>query len=156
MIILSRINLGEADFSKGVEAKNFEIKKGIFAAPFIWFEVLFPNFVRNRVLNGTNLLVNITNDGWWGRSLGPYHHAAMSRMRSIENGVSMARCANSGITMFIDQFGRILSTTTLYERTVLTQSLKIKTIPTLYTKYGNWFVWFSFLAIPLYLPFLSI
>jgi apolipoprotein N-acyltransferase len=85
-------------------------------------------------------LVNITNDGWFGKSSGPYHHAMMARMRSIENGITLARCANSGISMAVDPLGRVIAQTKLYERTILMCTVPMYTLPTLYTAYGDWFV----------------
>jgi apolipoprotein N-acyltransferase len=138
--LLSRVNLGEADFHRGTEQTVFSIGTNLKAAPFICYEIIFPDFVRQRVQGGVNLMVNITNDGWFGKSSGPYHHAMMARMRSIENGVSLARCANSGISMFVDPVGVIYGTTELYQRTILTRSISLKALPTLYTKFGDWFV----------------
>jgi apolipoprotein N-acyltransferase len=85
-------------------------------------------------------MVNITNDGWFGKSSGPYHHAMMARMRSIENGVYCARAANSGISMFVDPVGHLLAQTKLYKREILTQELHFFSIKTMYTKFGDWFV----------------
>lgn len=143
--ILGRLNLGEADFKRGTEHAVFR-SGGLRLAPFICYEVIFPGFVRKRVEGGANLLVNITNDGWFGRSSGPYQHAAMARMRSIENGVSLARCANSGISMAVDQFGRIVGKTGLYTRTVLTADLAAGRLGTLYARLGDWPVYLSALA----------
>ncbi|MBD3392498.1 MAG: apolipoprotein N-acyltransferase [Chitinivibrionales bacterium] len=136
--LLNRVNLGEADFTRGTEETVFSLHKDIRAAPFICFEIVFPEFVRRRVRAGANLLVNITNDGWWGRSSGPYHHAAQARLRCIENGVPMVRCANSGISMFVDQWGRVLSKTELGTRTILTRDLNLSRVSTLYTRAGEW------------------
>jgi apolipoprotein N-acyltransferase len=138
--LLSRVNLGEADFHRGMEETVFHIGKNIKAAPFICYESIFPDFVRRRVQKGANLMVTITNDGWFGKSSGPYHHAMMARMRSIENGTSLARCANSGISMFVDPVGKIDGTTGLYQKAILTRSIPISTLPSLYTTFGDWFV----------------
>jgi apolipoprotein N-acyltransferase len=138
--LLSRVNLGEADFHRGTEQTVFSTGTNVKAAPFICYESIFPDFVRRRVQQGVNLMVNITNDGWFGKSSGPYHHAMMARMRSIENGVSLARCANSGISMFVDPVGAINGTTGLYQKAILTRSVSLNALPTLYTKYGDWFV----------------
>jgi apolipoprotein N-acyltransferase len=144
--ILGRLNLGEADFKRGTEHTVFQSGK-LRLAPFICYEVIFPGFVRKRVRRGANLLVNITNDGWFGRSSGPYQHAAMARMRSIENGVSLARCANSGISMAADQFGRVLAETGLYRRTVVVEDVPLTPLKTLYVRVGDWPVYLSALAV---------
>ena len=141
--ILSRVNLGQADFRSGKDYTVFSIGNTIKAGPFICYEIIYPGFVRDRVNRGANLLVNITNDGWFGKTSGAFQHATMARMRCIENGVPLARAANTGITMLVDQFGRILKRKEIYTRTYLTGSLSVGRIPTLYTRIGDWPVWLS-------------
>jgi len=136
--ILSRVNLGESDFQTGTDPVVFAISDSVKAGPFICYEMIFPSIIRQRVQRGANLLVNITNDGWFGKSSAAFQHAAMAQMRCIENGISLARCANSGISTFVDQYGRELGRTKLYERTTLTRDLPTQLIPTLYTRFGDW------------------
>jgi apolipoprotein N-acyltransferase len=139
--ILSRVNLGEADFRRGTEPTVFKSGGELVMVPLICYESIFPGYVRSRVRSGAaNLIVNITNDGWFGRSSGPRHHAMMARMRSIENGVSLARCANSGISMFVDPLGKVLGATGLYERTMLIRAVPVYSVQTLYSRFGDWFV----------------
>ncbi len=137
--ILSRVNIGDAGFRRGDRDAVFSIAPGLRAAPLICYEGIFPDFVRKRVHSGANLLVNITNDGWFGKSSGPYQHAVMERMRAIENGVPLARSANSGISMAVNADGRVLGGTRLYQRTTLTSRVGITPFPTLYTRFGDWF-----------------
>jgi apolipoprotein N-acyltransferase len=138
--ILSRVNLGEADFQRGKEATVWNIGPGLKAAPFICYESNFPRFVLERFRRGANLIVNITNDGWFGKSTGAFHHAMMARMRAIENGAYLARAANSGISMFVDPLGRLLAHSHLYKREILVRELPFYSIKTFYTKHGDWFV----------------
>lgn len=138
--ILSRINLGEADFQRGKEHTIFNVGKTIKAAPLICYEAIFPEFVRQFAKKGANLLVMITNDGWFGKSTGPYHHAEMARLRAIECGIPIARSANSGVSMFVDAFGRMSARTGLYERAVITQKIYLMNLNTIYTRWGNWLV----------------
>jgi apolipoprotein N-acyltransferase len=145
------VNLGQSDFKRGNREVVFGISKRWFAGMFLCYEIIFPDFVRRRVASGATMLVNLTNDGWWGRSNGPYQHATMSRMRSIENGVSLARCANTGISMLVDPLGRVLCKTGLYERTVLTHALPCYKINTIYTRFGDWVVWVSWIIIGIFL-----
>ena len=104
--ILSRVNLGQADFKSGATPVIYSIGSDIRAVPLICYEIIYPGFVRGRLTSAANLLVNVTNDGWFGKSSGPFQHAVMARQRCIENGVSLARCANSGISMLVDRCGR--------------------------------------------------
>jgi apolipoprotein N-acyltransferase len=136
--ILSRVNLGQADFRPGTKPVTYEINNKIKGAPFICFDIIYPSFVRNRISKTTNLLIQITNDGWFGRSSGPFQHALYAQQRCIENGISLARCANTGISMVVDQYGRILKRTRLGERRILTGSVPLSRIPTLYSHIGDW------------------
>ncbi|MDR2578952.1 MAG: apolipoprotein N-acyltransferase [Chitinispirillales bacterium] len=140
--ILSRVNLGEAGFKRGPSEPVFRISQNLEIAPYICYEIIFPSFVRRRLKESTNLLVNVTNDGWFGRSSGPYQHAAMAQLRSIENGISLARAANSGITMHVDPYGRILSKTKLYTRDMVIRDIPTFRIMTYYARFGDWFVMF--------------
>lgn len=152
--ILSRVNLGQADFKSGKDPVVYQIGSAVRAAPFICYEIIYPAFVRDRVIRGANLLVNITNDGWFGKSSGAFQHATMARLRCIENGVVMARSANSGISMFVDQYGRVLGRTRLYDRTFLQRPVSVARIPTIYSRFGDWPVLFSFLCVALSLGWL--
>jgi apolipoprotein N-acyltransferase len=152
--ILSRVNLGQADFKSGKDRVVYSIGSAVKAAPFICYEIIYPGFVRDRVTRGANLFVNITNDGWFGRSSGAFQHATMARLRCIENGVTLARSANSGISMFVDQYGRILGRTALYDRTFLTRTISTVRIPTLYARFGDWPVLFSCLILAISLGIL--
>ncbi len=136
--ILSRVNLGQSDFKTGSEPAVFSLGNSLRAGPFVCYEIIYPGFVRDRVKRGANLLVNITNDGWFGKTSGAFQHATMARLRTIENGVPLARAANTGITMLVDQYGRILDKTKIYTRTFLTGTLRVYRVPTLYTKLGDW------------------
>jgi apolipoprotein N-acyltransferase len=138
--ILSRVNLGEADFKRGTEETVFTVNQSIKAAPFVCYEIIFPGFVQHRLKKDANLIVHITNDGWFGKTTGPYQHATMSRMRAIENRVSIARCAITGISMFIDPVGRVIKQTKLDQRTIIDESISLKRPDTLYFRFGDWFV----------------
>ncbi len=115
---LKKITPGLMDYTQG-RRKSVIIKKFDLAIwPLICYEAIFPQEVRvsNRLVD---LLINVTNDTWYGNSSGPYQHLEISRMRAIENGLPMLRVANNGISAFIDPVGRILSKTELNQVTVL-------------------------------------
>jgi apolipoprotein N-acyltransferase len=152
--ILSRVNLGEADFKRGTDPHPFVISDSLVVVPYICYEIIYPGYVRSTVDSNSHLLVNITNDGWFGRSSGPFQHAAMARMRSIENGISMVRCANSGITMLVDQCGRVMQETGLYSRTTVTGEISKTRIDTLYSHLGDWPVYLSTILVGAALLFL--
>ena len=149
--ILSRVNLGQADFQPGTNPATFDIGGKIKGAPFICFDIIYPSFVRSRLSQTTNILIQITNDGWFGRSSGPFQHALYAQQRCIENGISLARCANTGISMFVDQYGRIISKTRLGERRILEGTVPLSRIPTLYSRLGDWPVPMSGVIVALFL-----
>jgi apolipoprotein N-acyltransferase len=142
--IISRVNLGEADFAAGTRATVFTLSdRDIRLAPFICYEMIFPAYVRTSARRDIDYLVNITNDGWFGRTTAPFHHAHMARIRAIENGLPLIRCANSGISMLVDPLGRILHRTSLYTRAVFTREVARIDIPTIYRRLGDWPVYVS-------------
>ncbi|MCK4349757.1 MAG: apolipoprotein N-acyltransferase, partial [Candidatus Krumholzibacteria bacterium] len=85
---------------------RFETKVGKFGV-LICFESAFSYFARDYVLNGADILVNITNDGWFGSTRGPEQHAELAILRAVENRVPLYRAANTGISMVVDPTGRI-------------------------------------------------
>jgi apolipoprotein N-acyltransferase len=143
--ITKRIQLGQSDFSSGKEYTVFQIPQGKFAV-LICFESVYPALVRHFVNRGINFLVNITNDGWFGKTHGPFQHARIAVFRAIENRMAVARCANTGISMFVDPYGRVTQPTRLYVRDMVIGSIPLKedtgkgwNAKTFYARYGDWF-----------------
>ncbi len=101
----------------------------------ICYEIIFTKFLHS-YNQQTNLILNITNDAWFGRSSGPYQHFSMSVLRAAERGVPVVRVANTGISGVVDSFGKIIVKSQLnteyYNKTILPK----KTNTTFYTKYG--------------------
>jgi apolipoprotein N-acyltransferase len=116
--VLRRIELGQADFSPGRDHTVFDLDGTAFAVA-ICFESIYPSLVGEFVEEGARVLVNITNDEWFGPSIGPSQHAQMALMRAVEFRVGLARCANTGISLFADPYGRITSRTELFRRRIL-------------------------------------
>lgn len=145
--ILSRVNLGEADFSRGKENTIFIINNSFKIAPFICYEIIYPNFVRERLKENNTIIAHLTNDGWFGKTTGPYQHATMARMRAIENGVPLARCAITGISMLVDNNGKVIKKSGLYKRVIIDGSLPLSNTKTIYNKYGDWFVGLCLLIV---------
>jgi apolipoprotein N-acyltransferase len=113
-------------------------------APLICYEVLYPSAVRRAVLKGARVLVNVTNDAWYGRSSAPHQFVAMAAMRSAEHGLPMLRAANTGVSAVVDSGGVILHETPIFERAALRVPLpSARRGPTLYTLLGDWIVWLS-------------
>jgi apolipoprotein N-acyltransferase len=104
----------------------------------ICYETIYPEFVSGFVKRGANFLGVITNDGWFGKTSGPYQLMQYTALRAIENRRSVARCANNGISCFIDPYGRITQETQLYTRTAIQGKVEVRSELTFYTKHGDW------------------
>ncbi len=114
----------------------------------ICYEVIFPELARESVANNAGLLVNITNDAWFGNSSAPYQHFSMAVFRAVENRRSLIRAANTGISGFIDPAGRVLSQSGLFKDAAMTYSVPvIKKHTSIYTRYGNLFVLGCFIVL---------
>jgi apolipoprotein N-acyltransferase len=112
----------------------------------ICFEIIFPGLSRAMVQNKARLLVNLTNDAWFGTTAAPYQHFSMAVFRAIENKRSLIRSANTGISGFVDPAGRIVAATPLFEEAVLTRQVPVIDTATVYTRYGDLFAMGCLLA----------
>ena len=129
-----------ADFTPGTDpvvAPAFGHRLG----GFICYEAVFPHLVRRFTAGGAELLVNITNDAWYGRTSAPYQHLAMTAFRAVENGRYLVRAANTGITAVVDPRGRVVERTRLFEPTVLVRDVPLLAGTTFYARHGDVFAW---------------
>lgn len=127
------------DFSAGEKGRT--IAWGADRPPIgvqICFEIIFPGLSRSLVKNGAGLLVNLTNDAWFGRSAAAAQHFSMTVFRAVENRRSLVRCANTGISGFVDPVGRIVWKTALFEDAVAIRDVPALTGTTVYTRFGDW------------------
>jgi apolipoprotein N-acyltransferase len=131
-------DLGPAEFAPGPGPTLFAHPQGPFAV-LICFESAFPDLVRRSVQTGAQLLLVITNDSWYGPSAGPYQHAQLAVLRAVENRRAVARCATTGVSMFIDPFGRTYQATALAVPAVQVRSLSLEQQQTFYTRWGDLF-----------------
>jgi len=115
-------------------SKNSDFKLGTL----ICYESIFGEFVTGFVRNGANLLVIITNDGWWGNTPGYRQHFDFAILRAIETRRSIARSANTGISGFIDQRGDVFQATPYWEPAVIRQKISTNDRITFYVKYGDY------------------
>ena len=105
----------------------------------ICYELIFPELARDQVKNGASLLVNLTNDAWYGRTSAPYQHFSMAIFRAVENKRALVRAANTGITGFIEPVGRIQKTTGLFKEAAIRQPVHLINLETIYTRVGDLF-----------------
>jgi len=119
----------------------------------ICYETIMPGYIRSFAKNGANVLINLTNDSWFGPGFEPFQHLQLAILRSIENRLPIIRATNTGISAAIDSFGRIQSQSPLFEPYILEGSVSYfsEQPRTVYTKYGDAFAWccalFSLLII---------
>jgi apolipoprotein N-acyltransferase len=112
------------------------------AAPLICYEAIYPELVREAVRGGARLLMNLTNDAWYGRSSAPDQFLAIAAMRAAEHGIPMVRAANTGISAVVDPGGLVRESTPLFEPRALVARVpapRAGLAP--YTRFGDWVVW---------------
>jgi apolipoprotein N-acyltransferase len=127
-----------SDFTPGTEAVT-GVVDGHRVGGFICYEAIFPSLVRRFASSGAELLVNVTNDAWYGTTSAPYQHLAMAAFRAVENRRYLARAANTGITAVVDPRGRVLEPTRLFETTVLVREVPLVAERSFYARHGDVF-----------------
>jgi apolipoprotein N-acyltransferase len=110
-------------FEAGVVHRLIDVPGLPPVAPLICYEAIFPGAVVPREGPRPGLLLNLTDDGWFGRTAGPYQHLAQARLRTIEEGLPLVRAATTGISAIIDPYGRILESLSLGAEGVLDGNL---------------------------------
>ena len=105
----------------------------------ICFESIFPKLARDWTAGGANLLVNITNDAWFGRSSAPWQHLSMTVFRALENRRSLARSANTGISTVIDPLGRMAAPSPLFQPYYLVAEAPLLQAKTIFVGFGYYF-----------------
>src|SRR2546430_359757 len=104
----------------------------------ICYESAFEDLARGYRRRGAEFLVNITNDAWYGRTAGPYQHAAHLVMRAIETRMGIARAANDGISEFLDPLGHTYAETGLEQEAMVADRLRTSDVIPLYVRLGDW------------------
>lgn len=105
----------------------------------ICYESIFPDLARKSVADGANLLVNLTNDAWYGRSSAPHHSFAMAVLRSVETRRSLVRAANTGISGFVTPMGRVSRQGPLFEPLTLAEDIPLFAGETMFVRFGHLF-----------------
>ena len=130
------------------------------AAPLICYEAIFPGEAvpAEALAERPGLLLNVTNDGWFGMTSGPYQHFAQARLRAIEEGLPLIRAANTGISAIVDPYGRVLAELPLGAEGVLDGGLPQRIEAPLFAKFpfaGVFFLWVAVLCFALAARFRS-
>ena len=134
--ILNYVDLGEGDFVPGKETPVYGPYNW---TPYICYDAIFGDIIRDAIRAGSRLMVNITNDGWFGHSTAPFQHLNIVRHLAVTYGYPVARLANSGVSAFIDQYGHYDQNTNIFEERVIQRKMPLKTRSTFYTSVGESF-----------------
>jgi apolipoprotein N-acyltransferase len=135
-----RLTADISDFTPGSTYSVGQIPQGKFGA-FICYEAIFPSEVRRFTASGAQLLITISNDGWFGRSSAPEQHMFMARVRAVENRRWLLRDTNNGYTESIDPYGRTAAQLAIDIRGQLTAPYDFRSDLTPYARFGDWFSW---------------
>ncbi len=130
-------NLPMSSFSRGDYIQPNLVAGDTHIAPALCYEVAFNEQVRRNVTDETDILLTLSNDAWFGTSIGPYQHLEIAQMRALELGKPMIRATNTGITVLIDHDGKISASAPQFQQTVLRDTLITTTGQTPYHRYGS-------------------
>jgi apolipoprotein N-acyltransferase len=133
---LEQLTKVQGGFIPGNRRRSMEIPNAPRALPLICYEAIFPGDVAERD-DRPGWIVNLTNDGWFGISTGPYQHLQQARLRAIEQGLPLVRAANTGISAVIDPLGRIVAKLDLGIEGVLDSTLPSAIAATIYARVGD-------------------
>jgi apolipoprotein N-acyltransferase len=141
--------IGDFQAGSGPTVLSFQLKESNGGGParrvklgvVICYEVIFPDLVRRMATGGAEFLVTITNDAWFGDSSAPSQHFSMVVLRSVENHLAFARAANTGISGFIDPFGRIIEASSIFTQAALQAEIPVRQTKTFYSRHGDVFAY---------------
>ena len=129
-------------FSRGDGPRALALTSGIRVAPLICYEDLMPALSRRFIREErADLLINLTNDAWYGRTTAPWQHARLALWRAIETRRSLVRVTNTGLTTVINARGEMVRTLPLFTPGVMKVQVDILEGETPYVRYGDWFAW---------------
>ncbi|MDP6351924.1 MAG: apolipoprotein N-acyltransferase [Alphaproteobacteria bacterium] len=135
---IAKLTAGTRDFSAGPGPRTLDLPGLPGLSPLICYEAIFPGRVRDPD-DRPDWLLNITNDGWYGFSTGPFQHMAQARLRAVEEGLALVRAANTGISAVVDPYGRVVAALGLAETGVLDSGLPRPLVTdTIYRRVGDW------------------
>lgn len=131
-------NLPMSSFSRGNFVQDNLEAKGYALAPALCYEIAFSEQVRQNVGIDTDMLLTLSNDAWFGRSIGPHQHMEIAQMRALETGKPLLRATNTGVTAVVDHQGQIIAELPQFETGVLRATVAPTKGLTPYTTLGSW------------------
>src|SRR5215472_14581308 len=139
--VVANISTEVGGFRKGKKYAVGRLPSGNTFGVFICYEAIYPGEVRRFAANGAQLLLNISNDGWFGRSAAAEQHLHMVRVRAVENRRWIVRATNNGFTASVDPYGRMIQPLPPDVRAAADLPYDFRTDETIYTRFGDWFAW---------------
>jgi len=133
--VINYVDLGGGDFSPG---GNIYIWQPGSFSPLICYEAIYGSILREAKQKGAKFIANITNDGWFYKSIAPYQHFNLVRAHAVENGIGVVRAANTGISAFIAANGKIIEKTELFEQRIIVNNMPLETRSTPYCFIGDY------------------
>ena len=146
---LYKLSPNTGSFTRGAHTKPL-VHNGIKYGVLICYEDILPNFVLDVMKSRPDILINITNDAWFGDTHEPIIHLALSVFRSVEHRRYLVRSTNTGISAFIAPTGEITHQTGTFTQETLLASVIPLSTDTLYSQFGNWLGWMLFLGLALF------
>lgn len=125
-----------SDFAPGQRVTMLPVGEHM-ATTAICYEIVFPDLIRQGVLQGSELLTTITNDAWYGLSSAPHQHFELASMRAVEQGRYLARAANTGVSGIVDPYGRVIARSAIFETAVLMGEVRFLQGLTVYARIGD-------------------
>lgn len=152
------LNMGGTVGSLGRQEERtvFRNPEGIATAPVICYESIYGEYLNGYIRNGAQFISIITNDGWWENTPGYRQHAAYASLRAIETRRSIARSANTGISAFYDQQGRISQPTGWWVPAAIKAKISLNDEKTFYVKHGDWIAKLSLAGLAVLLVYLAV
>jgi apolipoprotein N-acyltransferase len=139
--VVSSVSSEVGGFRKGTNRAVGTLPNGFKFGTYICYEAIYPGEIRKFADKGANLLINISNDGWFGKSAAAEQHLRMARVRAVENRRWLLRVTNSGITAAVDPYGRTYTSIPRDVRGAADLPYDFRTDRTLYARFGDWFAW---------------
>jgi apolipoprotein N-acyltransferase len=144
--VVASVSSEVGGFRKGSKYSVAHLPGGYTFGTFICYEAIYPGEIRRFAANGADLYINISNDGWFGRSAAPEQHLRMARVRAVENRRWLLRVTNNGFTVSVDAYGRIFRPLPPDIRAAVDLPYDFRTDETIYTRFGDWFAWLCVLV----------
>lgn len=138
---LRRISPAIGNFTPGEGPRLLTLPSGVSIGPLICYEDIMPPPARLAARQGARVLVNLTNDMWFGPTRAPYQHRNAAAFRAVENRRPLVRVTNTGVTSIIDAMGREQAALPIYQRGTLVDDVAALRLSTVYQRFGDWFAW---------------